>query len=458
MNARKKRWQLSPATLVLLSFVVLIACGSLLLKLDVSTVSGELPWIDAIFTATSAVCVTGLVVVDTGSRFTLLGQLVILALVQLGGLGVMTVSVALFTWIGRAVSLRNRLAMQDLFAHTPRRDIYRLVRHVLLFTFGAEFLGAGLLTLHFSGHMPFAKALYYGGFHAISAFCNAGFALFADGLPRYAGSWLVNLVICALIVVGGIGFPVLYDIHARYLARENRTARLSLQTRTVLVTTALLIVGGAVMFALLEAPGKVMAERSLTEWLLIPLFQSITCRTAGFNTVDIAALREATVVMMILLMFVGASPGSCGGGIKTTTLATLALFTLSRIRHQRRVNLFRKSLPEATVARAMSLVVLATALIALVTFMLLLSDTFVDVPGDHPQAKINALQYLFETVSAFATVGLSMGITASLSTWDKAWIVFMMFVGRVGVLTFSYVIVGNAVGGKEYAEENLMIG
>lgn len=454
----RKRLQFSPTTLVLFSFLLLIAFGSALLKLEGATVGGNISWIDAIFTATSAVCVTGLVVVDTGSFFTPFGQMVILVLLQIGGLGVMTISVALFSWIGHAVSMKSRLAMQDIFAHAPRRDIYKLVRSVIFFTLSAEMIGAMLLTLHWSREMPWSQALYYGVFHAISAFCNAGFALFADGLSQYSGNWLLNLTICLLIVIGGIGFPVLYDLHFRFIARENRAKRLSVQTKTVLVTTALLIVCGALMFAVLEIPGSVMAERSPAELLLIPLFQSITCRTAGFNTVDIGALREATIVMMILLMFVGASPGSCGGGVKTTTLAILALFTISRIRHRKRVNFFKKSLPEATVTKVMSLLVLSTAIIILVVFMLLVSDTFIEVQGGHPASKINTLQYLFETVSAFATVGLSMGITSFLSTWDKAWIIAIMIVGRVGVLTFSYIIVGSITGGKEYSEENMMIG
>lgn len=446
-----------PATLVLSSFLLLILAGTLLLRLGISTTAGHITWIDALFTVTSAVCVTGLIVVDTGSYFTTFGQCVILALIQLGGLGVMTISVALFTWIGRSISIRHRMAMQDLFTHTPRQDIYKLVRSVIVFTLATELLGAVLLSCHWSREMPPAQAMYYGVFHAISAFCNAGFALFPDGMVRYSGSALLNATICFLIIIGGIGFPVLYDLQAWMVGRGVKKMRLSVQTKTVLVTTLLLIAGGAGMFALLEWSSPILAGRPLTEQIFIPLFQSITCRTAGFNTVDIGALREATIVMMIFLMFVGASPGSCGGGVKTTTLALLAHFTLSRIRHRKRVNMFRKSIPEATVTRSMSLVILSIAIIALVMFMLLLSDSFIVIEGS--QSRIHTLQYLFETVSAFATVGLSMGITSFLTTWDKYWIVLIMIVGRVGVLTFSYIVIGSDVTyGKEYSEENMMIG
>lgn len=457
MAKRNRMLKMHPAVLVLGSFVLLILAGALLLKLGISTATGHISWIDALFTAASAVCVTGLVVVDTGTYFTTFGQCVILLLIQVGGLGVMTISVALFTWIGRSVSIRHRKVMQDLFAHTPRQDIYHLVRSVIVFTLATELLGAILLTVHWGREMPLPQAAYYGVFHAISAFCNAGFAFFPDGFVRYSGDWLLNLTICALIVIGGIGFPVLYDLQSWLRGRGTRRVRLSVQTKTVLFTTLVLIVGGALMFALLEGGSPAMAGQSWPERTLISLFQSITCRTAGFNTVDIGALREVTLVMMIFLMFVGASPGSCGGGVKTTTLALLTLFTISRVRRKKRVNMFKKSIPDATVSRSMSLIILSTVIIGIVLFMLLLSDSFMALGGTN--TRINLLQYLFETVSAFGTVGLSMGITSFLSTWDKYWIVLIMIIGRVGVLTFSYIVVGSdATAGKEYSEENMMIG
>ena len=449
--------EMHPAALVLSSFVLVIIAGAFLLHLKISTTNGFISWTDALFTATSAVCVTGLIVVDTGTFFTTFGQIVILGLIQIGGLGFMTISVALFTWIGRSVSLKNRLVMQDLFAHTPRQDIYRLVRSVIIFTLLTELVGAILLTIVWSKEMPLPLALYNGIFHAVSAFCNAGFALFADGMVRYSGDWLLNCTICTLIVIGGIGFPVLYDLQSGFFGKKERRVRLSIQTKTVLLTTFILIAGGAIMFAFLENSSPTLAGKSTAEQLLISLFQSITCRTAGFNTIDIGSLREVTIVMMIFLMFVGASPGSCGGGVKTTTLAVLILFILGRIRHKKRVNIFKKSIPEATVTRSMSLILLSTTIISLVVFMLLLSDSYINTAGG--SIRINTLQYLFETVSAFATVGLSMGITAVLTTWDKYWIILIMIIGRVGVLTFSYIIIGvGGSNGKEYSEENMMIG
>jgi trk/ktr system potassium uptake protein len=445
-----------PATLVLASFLLAIAVGTILLKLPVATRTGHIPWVDALFTTTSAVCVTGLVVVDTGSYFTFFGQCVILALIQVGGLGVMTISIMLFQWMGRSISFRHRMAMQDLFAHTPREDIIRLVKSIFLFTFSAEVAGAFLLTIHWSRELPLGRAAYMGIFHSVSAFCNAGFALLSDSMVRYSDNLLLNLTVCGLIVAGGIGFPVLYDLQCRIKPHHRDRCRLSIQTKTVLLTTAILIAGGALMFGLLERQ-SLAAAQSWSHRILVPLFQSITCRTAGFNTVDLAGLRDATLAVMIFLMFFGASPGSCGGGVKTTTLALLTVFALSRIARKRRVNMFKKSIPAETVTRCISLVLVSLGIIATVLFLILVS-----APSGGPGAAASHesfLEYLFETVSAFGTVGLSMGVTAQLNAWGKIWITLMMIIGRVGVLTFAYIIVGTGTTkGVEYSEENLMIG
>jgi trk system potassium uptake protein TrkH len=455
MTLKKRILKAHPATLMLASFLLVITVGALLLKLPVSTRSGHLSLVDALFTATSAVCVTGLVVVDTGSYFTHFGQCVILVLIQIGGLGVMTISVALFQWIGRSVSFRQRMIMQDLFAHTPREDIFGLVKSIIFFTLGAEALGAVLLALRWCRQLPPLQGLYVAAFHSVSAFCNAGFALYPDSMVRYSGSYLVNLTLCGLIVLGGIGFPVLYDLQSWFVMRKHKRVRLSVHTKTVLVTTLVLILSGALMFAFLERQ-EMHSPQPLADRILTPLFQSITCRTAGFNTVDIASLKDATLAMMIFLMFFGASPGSCGGGVKTTTLAILAAFTSSRVRRKRRVTLFRKSVPADTVTRSVSLVLISIGLIGLILFLILMGAA-----TGHGAAiqRESFLAYLFETVSAFGTVGLSMGVTPILGVWGKCCIILMMIIGRVGVLTFSYIIVGaGTTNGIEYSEENLMVG
>jgi trk system potassium uptake protein len=456
MTFRSRFFKTHPAIIVLTGFLLVIAAGTILLKLPVSTKSGHIFWIDALFTATSAVCVTGLVVVDTGSYFTIFGQWIILILIQIGGLGVMTISVILFRWIGRNISFRHRLAMQDLFAHTPREDIFNLVRSVVLFTFGAEAIGAVLLTAHWSHEQPLMQAFYTGIFHSVSAFCNAGFALFSDSMVSYNDNIVLNLTVCALIMLGGIGFPVLYDLQCHFKCPESHRQRLSVQTKTVFLTTATLIVGGALIFAFLERQ-VLMENDSLSYRIMVPLFQSITSRTAGFNTVDISSLKDATIAMIIFLMFFGASPGSCGGGVKTTTLALLTAFTISRFRRKRRVNMFKKSIPHETVTRSISLVLVSIVIIVTVLFMILVGDAVSNHEVTCSQKSF--LVYLFETVSAFGTVGLSMGITPELDSWGKSWIILMMIIGRVGVLTFAYILVGTGtINGVEYSEENLMVG
>ncbi len=448
--------KLHPATLVLTSFLLAMLLGALLLKMPISTHEGHISWVDAVFTATSAVCVTGLIVVDTGSYFTGFGQGVILALIQVGGLGVMTIAVMLFRWIGRSISFRQRMAMQDLFAHTPRDDILGLVKSIVVLTITAEAIGTALLTIHWIREFSFLQALYIAVFHSVSAFCNAGFALFPDSMMRYSDNILLNMTMCGLIIAGGIGFPVLYDLRLWITSRKLRRYRLSIQTRTVLLTTLILIVSGAAMFLLLER--QILAKApSLTHCILTPIFQSITCRTAGFNTVDIASLKEATLAMMIFLMFFGASPGSCGGGVKTTTLALITAFTWSRVKRRHRVNIFKKSIPADTVTRSISLVLSSIGIIGLVLFLVLVGDAATGQNGTGQERFF--LACLFETASAFGTVGLSMGITPELNTWGKCLIILMMIIGRVGVLAFSYIILGTRTSnGIEHAEENMMIG
>jgi len=456
MTWRYRVLKAHPAVMVLAGFLSAIAFGALLLKLPISTNSGSISFVDAWFTATSAVCVTGLVVVDTGSYFSTFGQCVIIVLIQIGGLGVMTISVLLFQWVGRSISFRQRMVMQDLFAHTPREDILSLVKSVVFVTIGTEIVGTILFTFHWSNEFPLPQAIYTAVFHSISAFCNAGFSLFSDSMVRYSDTLLLNITMSSLIIVGGIGFPVLYDLQSGFFRKNRKRKRISIQTKAVSLTTLVLIIAGALVFAFIERQ-TLWATPSIAHRILVPLFQSITCRTAGFNTVDISTLKEATLAIMIFLMFFGASPGSCGGGVKTTTLALITAFTFTRVLRKRRVNMFKKSIPSETVTRSVSLLLVSIGIICAVLFMLLLGDSTVD--HDVPIQKGRFLTYLFETVSAFGTVGLSMGVTPLLNTWDKCWIILMMILGRVGVLTFSYIIVGTGVtNGVEYSEENIMIG
>jgi len=456
MTFRNKILKLNPAMLILLSFLLVIFSGTVMLKIPASTTADGISWMDALFTSTSAVCVTGLTVVDTGTCFTTFGQCVVLALIQIGGLGIMTISVALFHWLGRSISFRQRRAMQDLFSSKPREDIFNLVKSIILLTVCVEFFGAVFLTIHWSGEFTFGKAVFQAVFHSVSAFCNAGFALFPDYLMKYSDSYLLNTVICSLIVIGGIGFPVLYDLQCWFKQHKIKRFRFSVQTKTVLLTTLLLILFGAFFICIIERQGF-QEGKPVSFRILTSIFQSITCRTAGFNTVDIGSLKDATVIIMIFLMFFGASPGSCGGGVKTTTLALLVGFTLSGITRKTRVNMFKKSIPAETVDRSITLVLVSIGIIGLIIFMMLMGDSISGHEVHRPQNIF--LMYLFETVSAFGTVGLSMGVTPDLSIWGKFMIIMMMIIGRVGVLTFSYIIVGTGpTNGIERSEENMMIG
>lgn len=453
MTVRRKLLKLHPAALVLISFLALILIGTLLLRLPVSSKEGPLQIIDALFTSTSAVCVTGLVVVDTGTRFTLFGQIIILALIQIGGLGVMTLSVLLFRMIGRKTFYHQRMAVQDMFLHTPQDDIFKIVKNIIYMTFCIETAGAVFLTIYWSRTLPVNEAVYTAVFHAISAFCNAGFSLFPDSLSTFADSYLLNFTVCMLIVTGGIGFSVLYEFKNWIKLRKKKRFRFSVQTKTVLLTTAILIFAGTVWLFVLERHGALEGKAPAYQFL-VALFQSITCRTAGFNTVDISALNEATITMMLVLMFFGASPGSCGGGVKTTTLALLTATTITRIKRMRRVNLFKKSIPNETVRRCTTLILVSVGVIGMVLFMILSEGAITE-----QTVRGAFLSYLFEVVSAFGTVGLSLGVTADLSVWGKSWIVITMIIGRVGILTFSYIIIGtNPTNGFERAEENMMIG
>jgi trk system potassium uptake protein TrkH len=441
-----------PTNLLLMSYMAAIAVGTLALMLPAATVGGGIGLIDALFTATSAVCVTGLIVVDTGSYFTAFGQGIILFLIQIGGLGIMTISVALFQVIGKKVVFQQRMAMQEVFSHTPREDIYYLIRSVLFFTFTAEVVGAVILFFYWRSAFPFGEALYKAVFHSVSAFCNAGFSQFSSSLMAGRASMVLNATICTLIVLGGIGFPVVYEIYRRVVLRDS--GKVSIQTKSVISASIGLLVAGMAVI--------VVSERTLIptlgwgEGLLAAFFQSVTCRTAGFNTLDIASLNTATLLFMMFLMLVGASPGSCGGGMKTTTFAVLTAFSWSRIRRYKCVNLFGKTLPEDTVAKSISVLVFSLAAVCVAVFLIL----FIDPDhGTRVESNRQFLSFLFETVSAFGTVGLSMGVTPSLTQAGKLVIIALMIIGRVGVPAFTYIIAGGgSTKGVQYAEENMMIG
>lgn len=455
MSIRLFLRKMHPATITLISFGMVIAAGTGLLLIPVATGPEGISFIDALFTATSAVCVTGLTVVDTGSCFTGLGQATVLTLIQLGGLGIMTFSVVLFTTFGKRISVKQRLILKEVFTFSHQTDVLQLVKSIFFYTGLVEVLGAVFLFISWYGEFPFWQNVWLSAFHSISSFCNAGFSLFSDNLVAYQ-SWIsVNLIVCGLIVFGGIGFPVVHEIYERMAARGKVRRKVSVQTRSVALTTLLLIVSGT-LIVLWSERSFLLAEFSTKDQILVALFHSVTARTAGFNTVDVGLFQNSTVAFLMFLMFIGASPGSCGGGVKTTTLAVLGAFTWNRFRHRRFVNMFKRTIPDSAVTASVSLVVLSMSLISVIFFLLLLHQQSAGVGSGLGREFV---EYLFEVVSAFGTVGLSMGATAKLGTLGKVLIILMMFIGRVGVFTFAYFLTGSdARNGIQYTQQNLMIG
>jgi trk system potassium uptake protein TrkH len=438
------------------SFAAAILAGTLLLALPVSAVGPPVTVLEALFTATSAVCVTGLTVVDTGTRFSPFGQWVILGLIQAGGLGIMTYALFVTLLLGRRISFQHRVVLQDSLHHSPTTRLKALLRHVVVFTLLIEAAGAVLLWLRWREQFP-GSAVYLGVFHAISAFCNAGFSVFPDNLTRFRGDVVVNAVVTGLIGVGGLGFLVSYELRDRLLQRlrRERPGPLSLHARLVLTVTGVLLAYGFLGFLVLEWD-NLLRGLPLDEALLTAWFQSVTPRTAGFNTVDYGRATAATLYLTVFLMFIGASPGSTGGGIKTTACGLVVALFRARWRGQGRATLFRRTVPHEAMDRAVTVTLLSAVLVA--TSVLVL--TFVEqrfAPANTSGPAFLAL--LFEAVSAFGTVGLSAGITASLTPLGKLIIIALMFVGRLGPLTVALAAGHSEEKGRiRYAEENVMVG
>ena len=426
----KARTIISPFWMPILFFAVAIFLGALLLQLPISLNQGPLGFIDALFTATSATCVTGLTVVDTGTRYTLFGQSVILTLIQLGGLGVMTFTGLIFYLWRRRVSLTDRVAVGQSLLHDPRFHLGRFLFQIVLWTVVIELAGALLIYFQARGLGVFGAV-----FHAVSAFCNAGFALQADSLTAWRSAWGLNLTFITLIVLGGIGFGVLMELKGwvwALIAGRVDTVRLSWYASVVLRTTLFLIVAGWGAIYLAEFVGY-RRHFDLSEAFLSALFQSVTCRTAGFNTLDIGQLTNVSLFFMIVLMFIGGSAGSCAGGIKVTTFRTLSSFVFAQFSGRRQVVVGKFALDRETVNKALLLFIFATLFI--VTAVLLLNITEGgDLP--HPSTRGLFLDIVFEVISAFGTVGLSTGLTPALSVAGKGIIVIVMFVGRLGPILF----------------------
>lgn len=442
----------TPVRLLIGSFALLILAGTVLLLLPFATPTGQpIGPVDALFTATSAVCVTGLVVRDTGSGFTLFGQGVILALIQLGGLGVMTFSLLIFSLLRGRLSMTSRLILTQTLAGTGLwEDFWPLLRLVFRFTVISEALGALLLFGRWQGELGTGKAAWGAAFHSISAFCNAGFSTFPDGLVSYRGDLVVNVVVSALIIVGGLGYITLFELQRR---RARRT-RLSVHTKIALTVSAALLLTGAAAIWIVERrdafAGMGLGEQALASW-----FQSVTARTAGFNTVNIGSLAPVTLFVVILLMFVGGSPGSCAGGIKTTTFGVLVLVAWNRLRVRSNVNAFGRTLDRLTIENAVTISITGAVVVVVGLFAVL----FVESPDAAAIGQGAFLRYLFEVVSALGTVGLSTGITEQLLPATRVVVALLMFLGRLGPLSVAGAVAKeDTTRDVRYAEEGVMVG
>ena len=427
---------------IALSFAGTILVGTLLLTFPAATVDGRgTNFVDALFTATSATCVTGLIVQDTPVYFSTLGQVIILVLIQLGGIGIMSYSAFLALLFGR-FTLGQRGMLQEMMEE--ERNVLSMILYVFKMTFVIELIGAIILFFRWiSVFKEPMQTLYLSVFHSVSAFCNAGFSLFSNSLENYITDPVVNVVIMALIILGGIGFIVVYEV-TRNVTGTKRI--LSIHTKLVLVTSAVLVVVGFLLIFFIEFDSAFL-DYPLTGKLWGALFQSVTPRTAGFNTVPIASLSTITLTIIIILMFIGASPGSTGGGIKTSTFAILLLSLGNILRGKEDIEVFKRKIPSTIVYKAMAIVV-GTLLLLVSIFLLLLAFE-----------KQPFLPLLFESVSAFGTVGLSMGITPDLTSIGKLLIILLMYGGRIGPLTLGFALTRTLRRGKvEYPVAKIMIG
>jgi trk system potassium uptake protein TrkH len=443
---------LSPTRIFVLSFAAVILTGGILLWFPFSATEAHLRFVDALFSSTSAVCVTGLVVIDIGKDLSTLGQVITIFLFQIGGLGIITFSTVFFVLMGRGISFKGRDIVQSTFLHTPRRDFVVIAKSVLWFTLIFESLGTLFLFIRFSQDFSAGTALYHALYNAISAFNNCGYSLFSDNLMGYQGDLTVNLTIMGLIVVGGIGFIVQYEVFSKLRGVQKK---LSVHTRIVMITTAILILSGAILFYLFERNHIIKGVPVQTK-ILTSFFQSITPRTCGFNTVDIGLLANDTILLLIIFMFIGASPGSTGGGVKTTSAALLVMMLWNRLKGNEDVNIFNRTIPREIVSRTLSIIFASAFSIAIIASVLLITGGGNLLPVESRHLFV---EYLFDTVSAFGTVGLSMGITPKLNDIQKYALIIMIFAGRIGPLTLAFSLSRGA--GKRritYAEEGVIIG
>jgi trk system potassium uptake protein TrkH len=442
--------QFSPAQLLAISIAGLIAVGTVLLSLPISAVSGRLSLVNALFTSTSAVCVTGLIVVDTARDLSPFGQVIVLLLIQAGGLGYMAITTVVAVALGKQLTVHERLTLQEALNVQSMDGLIRFVLSVFRLTLAFEIAGALVLALWWAGDLGTGRALYFGLFHAVSAFNNAGFSLFSDNLMRYRGDWVVSFVVTTLVICGGIGFVVLTE-----LGRLRETRRLSVHTRLVLVMTAALVGGGTLLLFVIErANPRTLEGAAVGEQLLAAYFQAVVARTAGFNTVDVGGMMPASLFLLMILMFIGAAPGGTGGGVKVTTFGITVAALWATVRGREETTMFRRRLAPSLVARAFFISLISFLAMNGIAALLLITE------------GRQLLPTLFETTSAFGTVGTSMGeagapvsLSGHFSSAGKLLVSAMMFMGRIGPLTLAVAVArGGTPARVRYPEGKVLVG
>lgn len=447
MEIRKKLFKdkLNPPQVLALGFLSLILIGSILLNLPIASSSGSsIGYVNSLFTSASAVCVTGLTVLNTARDFTPFGQVIIITLIQFGGLGIMTLATVGYIIMGKKISFKERLMIKEQLNTESIQGIVKLTKKVIGYTFFLEMMGSLLLALRFVPMFGFEKGLAFSIFHAISAYCNAGFDIFGDSLIIFQNDYYVLLILSLLIILGGLGFTVYADLLAK-----DKLRKLTLHSKVVLIMTGSLLIIGTLSFLLFEStnPGT-LGSMNFPSRLANSFFQSVSPRTAGFYSVDMSKIRETTIFSTIMLMFIGGSPGSTAGGIKTTTFACLLLTTISVVKGEEDVNCLNRRLPFETIKRAVSIFLIGLAIVFSTAIILTITDS-----------SLKFINLLFESTSAFGTVGLSAGITDKLSTLGRLVITLTMYIGRVGPLTMAYAFAKrNKKRDFRNAPGNLMVG
>lgn len=441
------RRRFTPVQILATGFAIVIFVGAVLLSLPISSQSGQrTPFLDCLFTSTSSVCVTGLIVVDTGTHWTYFGKTVIMLLIEIGGLGFMSFATLLAILLGKKITLKERLVMQEALNTFNIQGLVKMAKYILLFTFSIQGGGALLLSTQFIPRYGLAKGLYYSIFHSVSAFCNAGFDLFGNfsSLTSVYNNPVIILVIAFLIIIGGIGFYVWYEIY-NYKGRR----KLSTHSKLVLWATFLLLIVGTILMFIFESnnPGT-MANMTFNNKILSSFFAAVTPRTAGFNSISTSDMTMAGKFLTILLMFVGGASGSTAGGIKVTTAGVLIMTVVCVVKGKQDTEINKKRISKEIVYRALAITVIGLALVITVT--MILSITEVKFPFEY---------YLYEATSAFGTVGITLGLTTKLSSIGKIVILLTMYAGRVGPLTLAIAFARKLKNSSiKYPEEKILVG